>query len=153
MFNQPTGDEETDDDPNLRRLRRCGRCNNGQMHCQAVTEFRLNGGDAGRTYQFLCTSCGHSVQDLNRLRILHTGVIAVTSVSLSLILLGPGLWMGWSTVERGFGGNDPAAVVILLVVFLVGGLGLLAGAAWLGYQQFLDYRLRQESPEIPASDS
>ena len=138
--------DEIGKDPILDRVRKCGRCSDGLMVCRSMTQHAVNGGYAGRDYIFVCTTCRHLVQDFNLARVLYQAMVLVLCGGFGGVLLFFGLRMGLDTWQRGFGGNDASAVVVVLALFILGGGGLFALALYTARGLYQDARDRRASP-------
>lgn len=128
------------------RIRQCGECGEGFMYCTNLTELRVNGGYAGRSYSYQCEECGHVVADLDGASVLYQLVMLPIGLVFSSVLVYFGAQMALDVIRRGPGGNDPTALGVIIVLFLGMGGALLLGVLYTLWAAYGDFRERRASP-------
>lgn len=146
MTMREMSEEEVEGDTYRGRIRQCGKCGEGFMYCTNLTELRVNGGYAGRSYAYRCEECGHVVSDLDGASVLYLITMLPIGLVFSSVLVYFGADMAWDLVVRGPGGNDPTAVGVVIFLFLGMGGALLLGILYTLWAHFQDFRARRESP-------
>jgi hypothetical protein len=147
MSMRPLPPERYAGDHAVTRVRRCAQCR-GEMHCRSLVELRVNGGNAGRSYTFVCQGCRETVSELSPERVAYTTMVVVLSGGLGALLVGGGVNMLVDTIRHGSRGNDLSAVILVLVVFLGLGTPCLLIALWMGKQFLADAMKLRKTPVI-----
>jgi hypothetical protein len=118
------------------------------MRCKTVINFRINGGNGGRDYTFVCAGCRHYVTELSTGRVLYLGTLIVSGIGLGGMLVVFGLKMLVDLVTRGPGGNDLSALIVVLVLFLGLGLPFFLMSLWSARSLIQDWRELNRNPIV-----
>jgi hypothetical protein len=134
-------------DPIAQRVRRCCHCG-GDMLCKTLTQWKQRGNDAGREYLFVCQGCKKMVTELGPGRAFLVWLRIVCGVGLAAMMVYFGLKMLLSTIAHGFGGNQPSAIIVVLVLFLGLGLPFLGAMLWWGRATWRDTEELKRNPIV-----
>ena len=108
------------------RVLRCDSCG-GEMRCERVTRFVYGRVDMGREYVFRCAGCRSTLLDMDpgRWRVYAIRFAFLVPILLAMVAFATHVVVG--VARRGFGGNDPSAIYLLVGVLYALGVGGLIG--------------------------